>query len=352
MKNITFLTVLVTIFLLSVNNPVFSQIQPDNLEESKYAFSVGTHFGFVYGQSLEYVYPGTRTKAELLSELRWDMKPVYYLGLQASYERDDLTSKLGFFSSLSFRIGIPGDSGIHENRDWMSTVNTGLTHFSTHTNETREFFWADLMAGISLPVNQALYAKLFLNASWMHFAFTGKGGMGTYARKSGCLPGCTLSTHVAGCTSNRFDDYTTYFPIDENPHIYPYSGNVIRYQQDWFLIAAGFTTGFYMPYPFSMILSFQISPLTFCFSKDEHLTTKITYLDNTYFGLFLQQNIKFSFAVKRFSFSLEGAYRYIGKTRGPSYSNTVARPLQYNYNGEAGAGLSLADVSLLVNFKF
>ena len=334
MRNIPFLSILIiTIFLLSVNIPAYSQ---DNEQENenlqpdfRYGFSLGIQTGVVYGQAAELVYPST-TKAEYLSELLWDMKPVFYLGLQADFNRVNLMSKPGFFASASFKLGIPGDTGIMEDRDWQSTVNDALTNFSSHTNKTREFYWADIFMGVSIPVKTYFYIKPFLSGSWMHFAFTARDGYWKYAQET-----------ASG----------VYKPIEDNPAYGTLTGNVIRYRQDWFLAAIGFSAGTDILQPFSFELFFQISPVTYCAASDNHLLTSVTYNDYSSWGLFIEPKIKIAYAYKNIEFSLEGAYRFIGDTEGPSYRDKGNTGYFYP-NDKAGAGLSLFDTRFIFRYFF
>jgi len=320
MKNISVLTVLVIIL------SVYSYAEEN---ERNYCFSYGPQFGFIYGQAQEYVYPVSgETKGELLSELLWDTKPVFYYGIHAEFSRADLMKGPGFFSSFSFKTGIPADSGVMEDRDWQSKENDALTDFSSHTNRTNEFFQIDVAVGVSFPIKSFLYLKPFIGVSWMHFIFNGRDGYGKYARKNG----------------------NNYYPIDDNPNIVSYKGKeVIQYEQDWLMLAAGFTTGTKIFYPFSFDFSFQISPITYCMATDHHYPNTV-YKDFTSFGLFLEPSLKVSFAVKPAEFSLETGYRYIGKTKGESYKNS-------NNNGyiseknKTGAGLSMWNFNFLVSFS-
>ena len=309
MKNIPALPALVIIFTaLTAGNSVYCQ----EADKRSYVFSIGPQFGIVYGQAFEFVYPvpGT-TKGELLSELIWDMKPVFYFGVQMDYSRADIMESSGFFSSLSFKYGIPADSGIMEDRDWLSRENGNLTHFSSHTNKTSEFYWLDAAAGLSMPLRSLLYIKPFISGSWMRFSFSGRGGYGIY-------PEGTKS----------------------------FKGEVIRYKQDWFLIAGGFTAGTNILSPFFFDISFQITPFTYCAAMDEHLdeSKRITYYDYTSWGLFLEPAGSVSFITRRMEISLEIAYRYIGRTWGESYFNSDL--------AKAGAGLSILNSRFLFKYRF
>ncbi|GBU29090.1 hypothetical protein R84B8_02654 [Treponema sp. R8-4-B8] len=327
MNKVAFLPVIfIIIYLLSAFNPVFCQ---DNDKNRKYSFSIGTGFGVLYGQSMEYVYPYRgETKGDFLSELTWDIKPVYYVGFNADFGLTDYLSKPGFFSSLAIKAGIPASSGNLEDRDWMSTVNGNLTHFSKHENKTTALAWIDFSAGASFPFKY-LYIKPFICGSWMRFSFTGKNG---YLQHSNENPK----------GSGKYD------PIEAAP-IIPVYGIVISYQQDWLLLAAGCLIGANF-YPFSFDLSFKLSPYTYCAATDNHFYPNgidyIVFKDFTSFGLFLEPKGSISLAVKNFKFLLEASYRYISKTKGESYTN--------NYLGQnkAGAGLSVMDFQFLAMLTF
>lgn len=328
MKNITSLSFLVTIiiFFFTVNF-AFSDTAGRN-----YVFSIGPQAGFVYGQALELVFPVPEdTKGELLSELKWDMKPVFYSGLQMEFSRADITRSAGFFSSLSFKAGFPKDSGEIENRDWMSTENGELTHFSSHTNRTRLFFLLDASFGVSVPVGPVFYIKPFINGSWMHFAFTGRNGSGKYAKVKTSFP-------------------VTYHPIDDNPVLYFFENDVIRYKQNWLSAAPGIAFGANVFSSFFLEIFFMASPLNYCTAMDEHLTTDAVYMDYIFGGFFIEPGGRFSFTKGRFEFSFNFSYRRIGSGKGESYINRLGTNYWLSPN-RAGAGLGMADSSFLVKVR-
>jgi len=321
-------TTFLPIFFIILNIFVFSKsayCQEETQEETgnrNYSFSFGTQFGFAHGQAFEIVYPVPGdTKGELLSELIWDMKPIFYLGAQFDFERVDIMSAHGFFTSLSAKFGIPSDSGVMEDRDWMSKENDSLTHFSSSTNKTKEFILMDLYVGASFPIKSILYIKPFFSGSWMHFSFTARDGYHEYP------PGYVTPTGKG-----------------------TFSGNIISYQQDWLFLATGFFIGTKILYPFSFDISFQISPLTFCATTDDHILRNIIFKDFTGFGLFLEPGVSVSFAIEKIELSLDFVYRYIGRTRGVSYVNEDNEGYRSSIN-DAGAGLSVIDLSFFVRLS-
>ena len=276
---------------------------------------------------------------------RTDLKPVHYLGAQIDFRRADLMSRPGFFASTSFKAGFPGDSGIMEDRDWTSENKDLLTHFSSHTNRTQSALWLDASIGASIPVKSLLYIKPFISGSWMHFAFAVRDGSGIYARPTDCT--CEGVHYRQQCNSRE----ETYFPINENYYEYSFKGReVIRYQQDWLLLASGFSVGTNYFRPFSFEFTFQISPFTYCAAVDEHIGSR-TFRDYSAWGLFIEPKGRISFSIKRFDLSIEGGYRFIGRTKGPAYIES-ANSGSFSRIGDAGAGLSLMDLRFLARYQF
>ena len=343
MKRLFFFMFLVIIILFSANSLVFCQdienrteIQKAETHEAaakehntrKYSFGIAPLFGIVHGQSIELVYP-TNTKGKFLSELLWDIKPVFYLGLEFEVKPKKIMNELGFLASAAVKIGIPGDTGIMEDRDWQSIENNALTNFSSHTNKTNEFYWIDLVAGISVPLKYS-YIAPYISGSWMRFSFAGRDGYRRYARTSG---------------------KGTYYPINDNPDTGDFTGKVIEYEQNWFLLAPGFTIGTDILSPFSFNLSFQISPLIYCMAVDQHLLIGDTYYDFTSFGLFLEPKINVSYKFKMLDFSLEFAYRYIN-SRGKTYKRAANSNRDVLVANKSGTGLSTIDVRFLLGINF
>jgi len=316
MKNITALAFLVIINCVYIFiNPVFSQETRNN----RYTVSVSPQAGLIYGQVFEYVYPNPlqrETKAELYSELKWEIKPVYYVGLQLDFEPADIMRSLGFFSSLSFKAGLPNDSGVMEDRDWFFPENSELTRFSSHTNRTNSFFALDAALGISLPVKSIICFKPFLSGSWMRFSFTGRDGYYDYKDIK----------HPKG----------------------QLSGDVINYRQDWLLVATGFSVETNVLYPFAIDVSFQISPFTYCNALDEHIKREVFFRDYTSMGLFFEQKLNITLNMNRIALLLDVSYRRIGKTKGKSYKKGEEYTDFTIVQNEGGAGLSLLDTRFLV----
>jgi len=320
MRNITAFAVLV--IMIQCVQPAFTQEE----QTASYAVSICPQFGFLYGQAEEIVYPSD-TKAELLSQLLWDIKPVFYYGLAMDFSRARPMDRWGFFSNFSLKSGIPGNSGNMEDRDWQSIENTNLTNYSIHDNVTNNLLFLDFSAGVSFPLKRILLMKTYLTVSYTHFSFYGENGYGIYARETPPKSGIFAS-------------------IDDNPQKIPFNGKVINYTQDWLIIAPGVSLGYYFNDRFYTELVFQISPLIFCDDLDEHLETGYKFRDYMWGGIFLEPGFHFSwFASKRFELSLGVSWRYISKTSGETYTKETSADF-YTRAGTAGAGLSVIDTGL------
>ena len=338
-KSIIHFLIFVIIFNFFAIIPVFSEDSDETpvQEEQKplktkhslslYNFSVSPFFGFAYGQAEELVYP-TSTRAQFLSELIWEMKPVYYIGGKFEFGLIDKMTRLGFFSSLSMKAGVPGFTGIHENSDWESIENNALTHFSSHDNRTIEFFWADIDIGATIPA-VFLYIKPFFTGSWMRFSFSGHDGEGKYARE-------------------KNPPSKVFYPISDNPKLREFSGKVITYQQNWFLASAGLAIGTEILSPFYLEMSFKISTLTYCAAVDHHIEAEKVFYDYTGLGLFLEPKASISYRLNNLIFSAEGIYRHIGHTRGITYLRQNNNEFVIPLANESGAGLSLFSVNILL----
>jgi outer membrane protease len=326
MRNITVFAILVIILHCAPRAAA-----QEGTPGKSYALSSWTSFGTFLGRAEEIVYPSSEYKADMLSQLLWDIMPVFYYGLSLDFSRTQPWEKWGFFGTLSLKNGIPGKSGKHENRDWASIENDALTHYSIHDNLTNELFLFDASAGLSVPFHQLLL-KTYITMSYMRFSFTGQYGNGTYARETG---------------------NSIYASIDDNPDHISYSDRekVINYTQNWITVAPGIALGYYFS-RFHAELFFNISPLISCRGVDEHLTNFHVFKDYMRGGLFLEPGFHFSFiAGRRLEFSQDFSWRHISRTRGETWYGRQIGTAVFVPEGEAGAGLSLFNIGLCMKIR-
>ena len=330
MRNITVFLVLVII----INCAQFASAQEE--QTKAYTFSTSTSFGMFYGQAKEIVYASSNYKSNILSQLLWNIKPVFYYSLSLDFSRAQPMDKWGFFSTLSLKNGIPGKSGIHENRDWMSIENTALTHYSIHDNITNELFFFDASAGLSFPLGKSLLLKTYIAMSYMRFSFTGQKGQGTYARETGGL-------------------YSGIFaPIDDDPEYVSFDNweKVINYTQRWIIGTPGISLAYHSPRRFFTELFFNISPLISCEDLDEHLTNSKVFRDYMRGGIFLEPGFHFVYLIgERLELSMDFSWRYITRTRGETWYGRGIGTANFVQQGEAGAGLSVFNTGLSLKIR-
>jgi outer membrane protease len=283
------------------------------------------------GQAEEIVYPHPPPdfKAKMLSQLLWDIKPVFYDSMSLDFSQAQPMEKWGLFATLSLKIGFPGKSGEMEDRDWESVENDALTKYSVHDNVTKELFIFDAFAGVSLPLNEMLL-KAYVTMSYMRFSFSGMDGHKIYAQSLG---------------------NGKYAPINDNPETEQFSGKVINYTQTWLTIAPGISVGSYFD-RFYFEFFFTISPLVSCRGVDEHLERNIVFKDYMRGGVFIEPGLHFSFiASRQLEFSLDLSWRYIGGTRGETWTGSPIDTTALVQNGKAGARLSLFNFGLCMKMR-
>lgn len=283
------------------------------------SLSVSTGFLFGHGEEIVYKYPGTEI---WLSQLLWNIKPLFYYGAALDFSLKRPREKPGFFSSLSLKSGFPGKTGIMEDRDWLSSKDD-LTNYSQSDNYTSQAVLIDFLLGLSLPLKLPAYIKLFWASSWMSFQWIGRDGYVQYS-----------------------DGET---PLDDSVEKYPTYGPSIAYSQNWLLFSPGLALGIPLFSRFRADLSFQISPLIFCFARDDHLLRALEFRDYVSWGLYLEPRGDFTFSFReRFELSLHVSYRYVRGGHGESYGRSTGQGTGffYKYTEDAGAGWYALDSGL------
>jgi outer membrane protease len=257
--------------------------------------AASTGFLYGYGEEIVYKYAGKET---YLSQLLWNMKPLFYYGAALDFSRIRPLEKPGFFGSLSLKFGFPSKTGGMEDRDWM-TMNDELTNYSLSDNYTNGAFLLDLFLGASLPLGDFALIKLQWSFSLMSFQWAGRDGYYQYSS----------SKNV---------------PLDDSVGITPYYGVLILYAQNWLITSPGLAVQLPLSRHFRAELLFQISPFIFCNARDDHILRNLEFLDYVSGGLYLEPGGKFAFSFReRFELSLYGSYRYIRGGHGESYERST-----------------------------
>ncbi|MDR1411475.1 MAG: omptin family outer membrane protease [Spirochaetaceae bacterium] len=299
-----------------------------------FSFSLETALGFFYGQSQEIVYKDNSDK--YLSELLWDMKPLLYYGSALSVRARPPSWSVSFYTNLSVKLGIPGRSGIIEDRDWMNPEKDYLTHFSSHDSyvEGAWFFDGDLGASFHLNPGGAFNPALsvFGRVSYMELKWLARDGYTRYGVNSN-LPKIILLP---------WEDSDSFPKID-------ISGPGIQYTQRWFVVSPGIAASFPISNFFELDCAFTVSPFIWAAAEDLHLLTNMQYNDYPRGGLALEPEIRaLFFPNSRCSLSLRVSWRYISGAKGHTWIKTMNSET-YTVGGIVGAGFDALDTG--ISFK-
>jgi outer membrane protease len=296
-----------------------------------YTFSAAASAGLIYGQGEEIVYknPGNDS---YLSQLLWDMKPLFYVGSSLNFSRSNPREGIGIFSDLTVRLGIPAGTGKMEDRDWLAS-DSYLTHLSSHHNETQGSLFLDFSLGFSFPVFPRILFKFYGSLVYMSLSWSARDGYFQYAA----------------------EDNNGYPPWDESiPKVYMF-GTVINYSQKWLIISPGIALSVSL-FPFlEAEFSFQIGPPVLCAAQDEHIQKKVIYRDDLSGGIYLEPRGKLIFSpLTRVELSLECSYRMIKGSRGVSSyrASDTERYVRISNFDDAGAAYSALNAGLFVKVLF
>jgi outer membrane protease len=129
-----------------------------------------TAFGFLNGVSEEIVYRDKKSNAKL-SQLLWEMKPLFYAGIGINYHWLKPENSWGIFTGASYKFSFPVKTGVMEDRDWMVDAYPDfLTHYSVHDNKTEETARVDADIGLSFRIAGKYLLKTYVAYNFMHFS--------------------------------------------------------------------------------------------------------------------------------------------------------------------------------------
>jgi outer membrane protease len=268
-----------------------------------YALSLSPQFGFLYGQGEEQVYLSDNSDT-LMSQLLWDLKPLFYGGIKLEFAQRNPQEGFGGFGALSLKFGIPMRTGVMEDRDWLAARHPGaVTNYSLHNALSRAALILDLAAGPSIPLGRFLAIRPSLGFSYTRFSWTGQGGYLHYKEKN------------TGGYSYVNEPLT-----DSDPKT-PVSGTVISYSQDWLHLPLGLSLLVMPGRRFSGMLWFYAGPVLKFVALDNHYLRYLQFMDKIRGGYFLEPGGEFRFGLgKHFFLRAYGSWRYFAaKPNGESY---------------------------------
>jgi outer membrane protease len=297
---------------------------------SPYTFSISSFFGIKYGHAEEIVYRNSKTDAKL-SELLWDIKPLFYLGAAFDFLQRDPMARWGFFANATLQAALPAKTGVMEDRDWMA-AGGGLSNFSSHDNYTKNALFLDISAGSSIPINGIMRLKVFAGLSYMRLKWTARDGYLQYGDK--------ISDYI-------YKDWDSSLPK------VPVYGAVIHYQQDWLIFSPGIAVHIPLFERFDIGVYFKIGPVIFCYDLDDHLLRNLQFFEFMYGGIMLEPKGVFAFSLnERIKFSLDISYRFMEGSRGNTEMKNTTNNTVQTFKNIGGSSYSALDAALSATLVF
>jgi outer membrane protease len=296
-------------------------------KDSRVSFSAYIQTGIFYGQAEEIVYQDSQS-SDYLSQLLWDLKPLAYAGAGLSFSLNERKDAVGLYTDLSFRVGIPAQTGIMEDRDWKKPST--LTNYSVHYNYITQAFLTDFTLGISLPLKHQNRILAFLNLetalSYRYFDWVARDGYYQYDVTNGW---------------------------DTSDPITLLSGDVLEYYQQWLTVSPGFAIAVPILSRWLVEVSLNISPgWIWIWDRDNHILTNTKYYDYLTGGSLVDCGLTISYSFNT-HLGLEStvSYRYIRNSRG-DILESVNDQLSSWSNKQAGAGFHALDAGLIFKVFF
>ena len=307
-----------------------------------YGFFISPIMGILYGHAEEilYKYPG---KDQYVSQLLWDLQPVYYAGLALDLGPRDPFVRHGFIAAASLKFGFPGKSGRMEDRDWQYPDNERLTNFSRHDAYSKNAVLGDLSLGYSWGLQNIHALRASLDFSYMYLSWSAEDGYFQY------LDTDNFGNFIPGQTWN-----------DKIRKEYVH-GTGIEYTQIWFIISPGLSIKSKLSGALFLEGSLSYSPIIYSADRDDHLIPDRYYNGKRFSGYFfgghyIESGGGFVFSYFRnLDLCFSVSYRYITGLRGGTkyeymyYGGSAGRSSNNAYDG--GTGYSALDIGLTARFS-
>jgi outer membrane protease len=302
-----------------------------------YTFSVTPLAGFLWGQGEEMVYLNADSDT-LLSELLWDVKPLWYLGTSLEFKQQNPLQAFGAFARFSAKFGIPAETGIMEDRDWQAPGGE-LSNYSQHDNTTNGAMILDLAGGINIPLRPYVATRLSVGLSYLHFSWTAKDGYLQYGGGSGA-----------------------WHPITDADPKRPLSGAIVSFTQDWLLLPFGLSVEFFPASRFSGKIWFNAGVMLAYAGQDTHHLLYNTrywseFRDHINGGYTLEPGVEFRFTPhERVSLRAYFSWhRITANSHGASYSSLAGNGIEqdFRFTGDfAGGGFQAFDSGIGCEIRF
>lgn len=290
-------------------------------------FSLSPFTEIVYGESFEYVYKSDK----ILSELIWDMKPLYFLGLEAGLEW-----KKGLSLNAEASFGLPMVTGLMEDSDWLNLekgLDTKKTNFSQHTAK---------LENATVVVLNAGWNFIFPKQTHAVFTLTPSIGYRYYSWKWNALDGYR---QYADETGGIYEEWKESLPK------VPFYGLGISYEQRFYIPTFGLAGSFTPNSKIKTELGVTFSPLVSSYNIDNHFDRKLIFHDILTDGIFFEPSIAVTWSVSnKVRLFFNARKTLISSLRGVTgvfYEGSSYVSWTYKEDGEGGgAGLDITSLRL------
>ena len=304
------------------------------------SFSVSPLAGTIWGQGEEILFK-YRDRDQRISELLWDLKPLFYVGMAADVGPSDPFRGSGFSAAASAKFGVPMRTGIMEDRDWQYMDNDRLTNYSQHDANTQSAVLTDVSLGYSFMLSSFLALRFFGEFSYMHFNWMAEDGFIQYLPtddNGNILPGQTWTPNI--------------------PKI-PIYGPGIRYIQDWYILTPGLSLSARFSEFLGAGINIRYTPLVFGNDRDDHLFGMRIFSGEFRYGQYLDGGANLTLSPSdRLDFSVLGSFRHISGMRGENtvliggIGSNIFTGISFINPFDAGAGYWGLDIGLKARMRF
>lgn len=315
---------------------IFLPLQPLCATSAEdFSFELEPLFGVRFGTLGEYVYTkDTRGKDAKLSELDWDMKPLFYGGAGAlfAYKALHIDTRVRFY--------FPARCGSMEDSDWMNVVIPGAVNNRTNYSESENTLDHGMLFNVtaSWRINtpaQMLMLCPFASFEWETLDFSAKNGEGTYADAN------TLASN-----HGQPKDYK--------------KGELmgIDYKRDTLLTWAGLEVLVRPVERLSVTFAASVSPFMYIESVDTHYAPvgrSTAYYKDKLSEWFTAYRFSTGAAFQfnsRTSMAMNAAYTFSRKLEGDTYSRTSGTSYKLDDTSTPRADLNHIDISAGIRYKF
>jgi|GEM_PF-7109050 len=288
----------------------------DNGAKGDFSIEIAAMTGMSYGELGEYVFTSTKK----LSELNWELKPVFTAGLSLA-----AVFQNSFFLGFAWQSGYTRESGNMEDSDWQASDPSIKTNYSRSESVTDSLHETDLNFGAMFPFGDIFFLSLHAGYQFKYFQMVARNGYLQYDPLPYDAP------------------YTTGSKV-------PMYGLVMRYRQAWHIPYVSLDTKVNLFDGGSLYVSLAYSPAAFCRALDNHLLLDDDYYDSMNWGQYVSVQTGIIWRLNAYlSLSLGVQYEYIPTFKGQSTRvDTDTGNATFLGDDVAGASLSIVQIHAAV----